>query len=124
MNYLHLTQTLAESFSALADEVQSLIDRKTILEHKLRYAREQVRTDTILHFFPQCAQRTLPFQNDDYLSSRSGAASIKAAYGDEVFISDFPSHKPTFHHLAVCFPLLVVTSLLIRIPAGAVPTSS
>ncbi|KAK3337137.1 hypothetical protein B0T19DRAFT_350140 [Cercophora scortea] len=41
MNYLQLTQTLTESFSALADEVQSLIDRKTILEHKLRYAHEQ-----------------------------------------------------------------------------------
>ncbi|KAK0618149.1 hypothetical protein B0T17DRAFT_537054 [Bombardia bombarda] len=41
MSYIHLTQTLAESFSALADEVQSLIDRKTILEHKLRYAHEQ-----------------------------------------------------------------------------------
>ncbi|KAK3941569.1 hypothetical protein QBC46DRAFT_382520 [Diplogelasinospora grovesii] len=41
MNYLHLTQTLSESFVALADEVQSLIDRKTILEHKLRYAHEQ-----------------------------------------------------------------------------------
>ncbi|KAK4165692.1 hypothetical protein QBC43DRAFT_314970 [Cladorrhinum sp. PSN259] len=36
-----LTQTLTESFIALADEVQSLIDRKTILEHKLRYAHEQ-----------------------------------------------------------------------------------
>ena len=41
-----LIQTLTESFVALADEVQSLIDRKTILEHKLRYAHEQV-----LHFF-------------------------------------------------------------------------
>ncbi|KAM7208028.1 hypothetical protein V8F20_001574 [Naviculisporaceae sp. PSN 640] len=41
MNYLQLTQTLSESFNALADEVQSLIDRKTILEHKLRYAHEQ-----------------------------------------------------------------------------------
>ncbi|KAK4226121.1 hypothetical protein QBC38DRAFT_481307 [Podospora fimiseda] len=36
-----LIQTLTESFIALADEVQSLIDRKTILEHKLRYAHEQ-----------------------------------------------------------------------------------
>ncbi|EHA58393.1 hypothetical protein MGG_04418 [Pyricularia oryzae 70-15] len=36
-----LTHTLIESFNALADEVQNLIDRKTILEHKLRYAREQ-----------------------------------------------------------------------------------
>jgi hypothetical protein len=42
MNYLHVTQTLSESFNALADEVQSLIDRKTILEHKLRFAHEQV----------------------------------------------------------------------------------
>ncbi|KAJ4395171.1 hypothetical protein N0V85_006651 [Neurospora sp. IMI 360204] len=41
MDYLQLTQTLTESFIALADEVQSLIDRKTILEHKLRFAHEQ-----------------------------------------------------------------------------------
>ncbi|KAK3383802.1 hypothetical protein B0T24DRAFT_606299 [Lasiosphaeria ovina] len=44
MNYVHLTQTLVESFNALADEVQSLIDRKTILEHKLRYAHEQYQS--------------------------------------------------------------------------------
>ncbi|GAP86219.1 hypothetical protein SAMD00023353_0303610 [Rosellinia necatrix] len=36
-----LTQTLVESFNALADEVQNLSDRQTILEHKLRYAHEQ-----------------------------------------------------------------------------------
>lgn len=42
MNGIHLIQTLAESFVALSDEVQSLVDRKTILEHKLRYAHEQV----------------------------------------------------------------------------------
>lgn len=42
MSQQDLAQTLAESFSALADEVQSLIDRKTILEHKLRFAHEQV----------------------------------------------------------------------------------
>ncbi|KAK3898868.1 hypothetical protein C8A05DRAFT_18612 [Staphylotrichum tortipilum] len=36
-----LVQALAESFLALSNEVQSLIDRKTILEHKLRYAHEQ-----------------------------------------------------------------------------------
>ncbi|GKT55006.1 hypothetical protein CT0861_03480 [Colletotrichum tofieldiae] len=41
MNYIHLTQTLVESFNALADEVQILTDRKTILEHKLRFAHEQ-----------------------------------------------------------------------------------
>jgi len=41
MTDLQLIQTLTESFLALSDEVQSLIDRKTILEHKLRYAHEQ-----------------------------------------------------------------------------------
>lgn len=38
----HLTQTVADAFNALADEVQVLTDRKTILEHKLRFAHEQV----------------------------------------------------------------------------------
>jgi lysyl-tRNA synthetase class II len=41
-----LTQTLVESFNALADEVQNLSDRQTILEHKLRYAHEQVCPDS------------------------------------------------------------------------------
>ncbi|KAI1356543.1 hypothetical protein F5Y01DRAFT_267693 [Xylaria sp. FL0043] len=41
MNTQYLTQTLVESFNALADEVQNLSDRQTILEHKLRYAHEQ-----------------------------------------------------------------------------------
>jgi hypothetical protein len=36
-------QTLVETFGALADEVQGLIDVKTILQHKLAYAHEQVR---------------------------------------------------------------------------------
>lgn len=42
MNDTRAAQTLAGSFNALADEVQLLIDRNTILEHKLRYAHEQV----------------------------------------------------------------------------------
>ncbi|KAI1490691.1 hypothetical protein F5X96DRAFT_635046 [Biscogniauxia mediterranea] len=41
MNTQQLTQTLVESFHALADEVQNLSDRQTVLEHKLRYAHEQ-----------------------------------------------------------------------------------
>ncbi|KAI0383810.1 hypothetical protein F5Y04DRAFT_249744 [Hypomontagnella monticulosa] len=41
MNCQNLTQTLIESFNALADEVQNLSDRQTVLEHKLRYAHEQ-----------------------------------------------------------------------------------
>lgn len=41
MDEYGLVHTLVESFQALADEVQSLTDRKTILEHKLRFAHEQ-----------------------------------------------------------------------------------
>lgn len=47
MNYITLTQTLVDSFNALASEVQSLTDRKTVLEHKLRFAHEQVRTSDV-----------------------------------------------------------------------------
>jgi hypothetical protein len=43
LDYDELTQTLADNFNILADEVQLLSDRKTILEHKLRFAHEQVR---------------------------------------------------------------------------------
>ena len=46
MNPHDLTQTLVESFNALADEVQNLNDRQTILEHKLRFAHEQVSKHT------------------------------------------------------------------------------
>ncbi|KAK7408958.1 hypothetical protein QQX98_008836 [Neonectria punicea] len=41
MAYLHLANSLADGFNALADEVQTLTDRKTVLEHKLRFAHEQ-----------------------------------------------------------------------------------
>lgn len=44
-----LMKTLTENFNVLADEVQLLSDRKTVLEHKLRFAHEQVCT--IHHFF-------------------------------------------------------------------------
>jgi hypothetical protein len=60
MNSVHLIQTLTESFVALSDEVQSLIDRKTILEHKLRYAHEQVCRTSF------SSQLSLP-SRDDFL---------------------------------------------------------
>ncbi|PHH88261.1 hypothetical protein CDD83_7777 [Cordyceps sp. RAO-2017] len=41
MDHQQLTHTLADAFNALADEVQLLADRKTVLEHKLRFAHEQ-----------------------------------------------------------------------------------
>lgn len=43
-----LTRSLTENFNVLADEVQLLSDRKTVLEHKLRFAHEQV--SSIPHF--------------------------------------------------------------------------
>lgn len=51
MAYLQLAHSLADAFNALADEVQTLTDRKTVLEHKLRFAHEQVRFSMFLFFF-------------------------------------------------------------------------
>jgi hypothetical protein len=42
LDYEELITTLTDNFNVLADEVQLLSDRKTILEHKLRFAHEQV----------------------------------------------------------------------------------
>ncbi|KAH8815087.1 hypothetical protein F5884DRAFT_817516 [Xylogone sp. PMI_703] len=42
--YEELVRILTENFNILADEVQLLSDRKTILEHKLRFAHEQYQT--------------------------------------------------------------------------------
>jgi hypothetical protein len=42
LDYEELITTLTANFNVLADEVQLLSDRKTILEHKLRFAHEQV----------------------------------------------------------------------------------
>jgi hypothetical protein len=49
-----LIRTLTDNFNILADEVQLLSDRKTILEHKLRFAHEQVRTIflDVLAYYP------------------------------------------------------------------------
>ncbi|PSR80822.1 hypothetical protein BD289DRAFT_440125 [Coniella lustricola] len=41
MDSLQLIQKLVASFNAVATELQTLADRKTILEHKLRFAHEQ-----------------------------------------------------------------------------------
>jgi len=69
-------QTLVASFNALADEVQSLVDRKTILEHKLRYAQEQVRADCFL-----IPRRDTSESRDDFFSSRSGAVDFRRVGG-------------------------------------------
>ena len=69
------TQTLVESFCTLADEVQNLIDRKTILEHKLRFAAEQVSVSSsfvamllVFRFHASHRRQPLPcFYNDEKL---------------------------------------------------------
>lgn len=47
-DYEELAKTLTENFNILADEVQLLSDRKTILEHKLRFAHEQVSSPSFV----------------------------------------------------------------------------
>jgi len=76
MDYLNLTQTLVDSFNALADEVQSLTDRKTVLEHKLRYAHEQVSHPQLLsHLWrPRPRLRVVPPSMMISFSSRSRSA--------------------------------------------------
>lgn len=117
MAYLHLTQTVADAFNALADEVQILSDRKTILEHKLRFAHEQVSSQErlffldflfVIKFSPLYNCTALAFTGAyvrigrdtsfgarnmmRYLSSRSRAA--QAAEIDNLFITDL--HCPSF----------------------------
>jgi hypothetical protein len=48
LDYEELITTLTDNFNVLADEVQLLSDRKTILEHKLRFAHEQVSKEKLL----------------------------------------------------------------------------
>jgi hypothetical protein len=45
IDYDELIKTLTDNFNVLADEVQLLSDRKQILEHKLRFAHEQVSAE-------------------------------------------------------------------------------
>lgn len=69
-----LVRQLVESFNALADEVQNLTDRKTILEHKLRYAHEQVCRLPFASFYHIHAGRHAHQAHDimmNNLSSRS-----------------------------------------------------
>lgn len=54
MAYLHLAHSLADAFTALADEVQVLTDRKTVLEHKLRFAHEQVSHVLLAKYLASC----------------------------------------------------------------------
>lgn len=59
VDYEELAKALTENFNILADEVQILSDRKTILEHKLRFAHEQV--SSAVSYFSSCQSPAFPF---------------------------------------------------------------
>ncbi|AEO53978.1 hypothetical protein MYCTH_2295966 [Thermothelomyces thermophilus ATCC 42464] len=77
MGSVQLLQTLTESFIALSDEVQSLIDRKTILEHKLRYAHEQYQclADKYAPAVPEVAEILAQIQLPPDLNPHPAAAT-------------------------------------------------
>lgn len=81
MAYLHLAHTLADAFNALADEVQTLTDRKTVLEHKLRFAHEQVRNKTAYFLSGRRCHSTAQPGFSLFLSY-PGRASSKHRFGD------------------------------------------
>ncbi len=92
MNTQLLTQTLVESFNALADEVQNLSDRQTILEHKLRYAHEQVCRMFLLLPIPgnmmlsllacMLLRHPLPRPYDETIFSSRSRVAFEAALND------------------------------------------
>jgi hypothetical protein len=71
-DYEELTKSLTENFNILAEEVQRLSDRKTILEHKLRFAHEQV--SIFITLFSSSQSLASPLHMMKKISSRSGAA--------------------------------------------------
>ncbi|KXJ95579.1 hypothetical protein Micbo1qcDRAFT_192558 [Microdochium bolleyi] len=73
MSAQDLTQVLIESFNALADEVQSLGDRQTVLEHKLRYAHEQFQyiADKYAPAAPEITETLVKLQLPPELNSPS-----------------------------------------------------
>lgn len=83
-DYEELTKTLTDNFNILADEVRLLSDRKTILEHKLRFASEQV-SSAIFSSSRATNQLSTPSHMMKNLSSRSGAAM--AATTDKYHVS-------------------------------------
>ncbi|KAH7329314.1 hypothetical protein B0I35DRAFT_473930 [Stachybotrys elegans] len=76
MSYVHLTHTLADAFNALAAQVQTLADQKTVLEHKLRFAHEQVQflTDKYAPTNPEIADTLAKLQLPPHTSIDTTAA--------------------------------------------------
>jgi hypothetical protein len=67
MSYAELTHSLTDAFNTLADEAQGLNDRRIVLEHKLRFAHEQV-SDTFCvscFLFPTSELVAEPSLRDD-----------------------------------------------------------
>lgn len=80
MSASNLTQVLIDSFHALADEVQSLGDRRTVLEHKLRFAHEQFQyiADKYAPAAPEIAETLVKLQLPPELNGPALADSASA----------------------------------------------
>jgi hypothetical protein len=88
LDHEELIKTLTDNFNILADEVQLLSDRKVTLEHKLRFAHEQVSTYYIISYLP----RAPSLLYDEKLSSRSGAANA-ATTDNKYMYPDFATRN-------------------------------
>lgn len=87
-----LIQTLIESFNALAEEVQNLVDRKTILEHKLRFAHESVSAHLLFSFKSTSAYVMI------FHSSRSASRHLGERVDNLYHLSDIPLGPPHSKH--------------------------
>jgi hypothetical protein len=80
LDYEELTKELIHNFNTLADAVQLLSDRNTILQHKLQYAHTEV--SIFKHFLLPILSNFIMMRN---FSSRSRA--VNAATTDNNHVS-------------------------------------
>ncbi|KAF4983012.1 hypothetical protein FZEAL_1484 [Fusarium zealandicum] len=101
MAYLHLAHTLADAFNALADEVQTLTDRKTVLEHKLRFAHEQVSTYLAAIDAKASPSSTPPARSPAFpLTTPGPSCVVHSSPGNRSAIPELSPHTPPFQYLA------------------------
>ncbi len=86
-----LLRNLTVNFNILADEVQLLSDRKTILEHKLRFAHEQVRPDDWLRVTHPLASKTAQF----YMMNNI-ALDLESAFAPTTDNHHVPDSEPIY----------------------------
>lgn len=100
MNQHDLIQTLVTLFNALADEVQTLSDRQTILEHKLRYAHEQVKPSSCDPTVPTLSPPASPSNDEKHL-----ALDQERPSGPRLTDKHLPLAEPSRPPFFVFFPL-------------------